>query len=124
MLLYDAVNRKDLDLYSQQLAPGLTYYNQTSHLTQNRDQKIESKKKAFDRIEKFSLKMDRKPEIVTRSDNSADIEVHYSMTYVIRGQPLTQNNILEKYTVVCDTSGRWLINGNVDEINAAGPPHH
>lgn len=124
MRLYDAVNRKDLDLYSQQLASDLTYYNQSSHITQNRDQKIDSKKRSFDRIDQFRLTMDKNPEIVTKTSDSAVVEVRYSMTYMAHEQPpVTQSNILERYTVVCAQSGQWLISGNVDEISSAGPAH-
>jgi caspase domain-containing protein len=123
MLLYDAVNRKDIELYSQQLAADLAYYNQNSHQTQNREQKIESKRRRFERIDKFNLTMDRKPEIVSKSADSAEVEVRYSMTYIAQGQPLTQNGILEKYTLTCNPSGRWLIKANIDEISAAGPAH-
>lgn len=123
-LLYQAVNRKDYDLYSQQLAAGLTYHNNSSKITQNRDQKLQSKRKSFDKLDTLTLTMDKNPEIISKSANSAEVEVTYSMTYTISGQgSLTQNGILEKYTVICDPSGLWLINVNIDEISSSGPPH-
>jgi hypothetical protein len=68
--------------------------------------------------------MDKSPEVISKTTNSADVKVIYSMTYSIVDQPpLTQTGIVEKYTIICDPSGRWLIHNNIDEIGSSGPPH-
>jgi hypothetical protein len=124
-LLYKAINSKDIDLYSQQLAEDVVYHNRNSGENLNKIEKIQNKRKGFRNMKSFNITMDRFPDVtVDRTTNKAEVKVTYSMTYTTNSQiTRTQTGIVETYIVSCYPNGKWLVNENIDEISASGPPH-
>ncbi len=123
-LLYQAVNQKDISLYAAQWADDAVFRDIFAGIVRNKEEKIKGRKKVFAEWEIVRLSMDRAPEIITKTADHAEIKVTYSMTFKKYNQrPLTRNGVIEKYTVTCGPSGKWLIRENVDEINVSGPPH-
>jgi hypothetical protein len=120
-LLYQAVNQRNIDLYAEQWADDATYRDVFAGVTRTKQEKIKGKQDNFAQWESVNLTMDRKPEVLSKSNDNAEVQVTYSMTFKYPGQrPLTRNGIKEKYGVVCDPSGRWVIKTNLDEINVSG----
>ena len=122
-LLYQAVNQRNIDLYAEQWADDATYRDVFAGITRTKQEKIKGKQDNFSQWETVNLTMDKKPEIVHKTNAGAQIQVIYSMTFKYPGKKsLTRTGVIERYDVVCDASGRWLIKTNIDEINVSGLP--
>jgi clan AA aspartic protease (TIGR02281 family) len=119
--IYRAINQRDIDLYARQWADNGTYRDIfDGGQVKTKAEKIESRRKSF--VEnRFSITMDRPPEILSRSAGEAQISVYYSMSITFPdGVCKRRAGVLERYTVSC-IAGQWQILDNTDEINVTGP---
>jgi hypothetical protein len=123
-LLYQAVNQRDIAMYAEQWAEDAVYRDVfTGGKPKNREEKIKTKQKQFVEWTGVDITMDRSPQILSRSAERAEIEVYYTIRIKPSSQTcLIRSNIQERYTVVCNGTGRWQVLNNTDEINVSGPP--
>jgi hypothetical protein len=116
-LVYQAINSRNLDLYAAQWDDTATSHDVFVNETHTKAEKVDNKRKQFNLWETVDLRM-QTISLLNHSGNTATAQVTYSMTFKYAGQaPRSRSDIIEKYDLVCDASGTWLIKYNLDEIN-------
>jgi hypothetical protein len=117
-MVYQAINKKDVDLYSTQWSDDGIYRDLFSGIVQNKAQRLDNRRQRFATWELINLTMDKNPDVKTKNDGHATIEVTYTMTFKEFGKsPFRRSGVVERYEVVCGAAGNWIIQENIDETN-------
>jgi hypothetical protein len=123
-VLYQAVNQRDIALYAEQWAEDAIYRDVfAGGKPRTKEEKVKTKQKQFTNWVDVNIKMDQRPQILSRTPDRAEIEVYYTMMIKPSAQScLIRTNIQERYTVTCNGTGQWQVLSNTDEMNVNGPP--
>jgi hypothetical protein len=116
-LVYQAINSRNLDLYAAQWDDDATSHDVFVNETHTKAEKVDSKRKQFDLWDTVNLTM-QQITLLNHGERTAGVEVSYSMTFKFKGQaPRSRSGIIERYDLICNDAGTWVIKHNEDEIN-------
>ena len=115
--LYDAINRKDINLYAAQWADDGVYMRADTGTMISRQQKISNRRADFARWQSATITRE-KVSILEKTSTMASINLVYSLAVGLSdGRVVKDSHVAERYEVRCNTNGKWLIERNVDYVD-------
>jgi hypothetical protein len=117
-LVYEEVRTKNIDLFAAQSSDDAVF--RAKGAVRYKTEEVENWRKSFASWEKVDVSME-KARVVEREPDRATIDVAYSIQVKYRGHPMQPpTRGTERYDVVCDRDGRWLVRENITRNNDDG----
>jgi hypothetical protein len=114
-LTYEAIRTKNIDLFAAQASEDAVYRRKLTGAVRGKAEEIKSWRETFATWQTVELSIEE-PRVVERTADRAVVEVAYAIQVRNRGVPTpppSRGN--ERYDVLCDSNGRWLVRQNVYE---------